>query len=171
MILAYIDSKFKVPTGINGNQERPQATSNGNGHKKAPTSLGPFANLLLHTTDLAHRCKYARNRRERHFLFADDTLIQTQLREALKILLQQQRQAPSLRICPPLFNPTQYQMASSLSDRSPYQNKSFRNCNSGRQLHLQADALPATTRLSRRMLRRPPMAYTDPHQRNPHNFH
>lgn len=166
MILAYVDSKFKVPTGINGTQEHPQATSPGNGHKKASSSLGPFANLLLHTTDLAHRCEYARNQHERQCFLADDILIQTQLRQALKILLQHLRQAPSLRICRP-----QHQMASSLGDRSPYQNKGFRNCSSSRQLHLQAAALPATTRLSRRMLRRPPTAYTDPHQRNRHNFH
>lgn len=49
------DFKFKVPTGLNGKQERPQATANGNGHNKSSSNLSPFADLLLNATELAHR--------------------------------------------------------------------------------------------------------------------
>lgn len=50
------DFKFKVSAGLTGNQERPQATSNGGGHKQASNSLSPFADLVLHGTNLAfHR--------------------------------------------------------------------------------------------------------------------
>ena len=60
--LIYQNSKFKVPAGLNGNQDRPQATPNGPGHKQASNSLSPFADLVLHGTNLAfHRCEYADN--------------------------------------------------------------------------------------------------------------
>ena len=58
------NSKFKAPAGLNGNLERPQATFNGNSHKQASSSLGAFADLLLHATNLAHRCEYTDNQEE-----------------------------------------------------------------------------------------------------------
>ena len=56
------NSKFKVPAGLVSNQKRAQAMPNGSGHKQASSSLAPFADLLLHATDLAHRCECTSNR-------------------------------------------------------------------------------------------------------------
>ena len=53
------NSKFKVPAGLNGDKERHPATSKGKEHRQAPKTLSPFADLLLHATNLAHRCEYA----------------------------------------------------------------------------------------------------------------
>ena len=52
-----VNSKFKTPAGLSGHPARPQITANGLDHKQAVSSLGPFADLLLHATNLLHRCK------------------------------------------------------------------------------------------------------------------
>ena len=64
MVQAYTSgiSKFKAPAGLNGDRERSPAKSIVEEHKQAPKALGPFADLLLHATNLAHRCEYAHNK-------------------------------------------------------------------------------------------------------------
>ena len=153
------------------NQKRAQAMNNGSGHKQASSSLAPFADLLLNATDLAHRCEYAPNERERKNSFAEDTPKQIQLPQALKIRLPYQRRALSLRIPRLLSARKRQQIVSSLSDRSQSQNKSFRYNNSSHQLHLQVNGLPETRRSSRKMLRTLPTVFPDPYQRSHHNSH
>ena len=142
---------------------------NGSGHKQASSSLAPFADLLLHATDLAHRCEYASNRRESKICFTKDTSKQIQLPQALKIRLPHQRQAPSLRILRLPSMRKRQQIVSSLSERSQSQNKSFRYDNSSHRLRLQVNGLPETRRSSRKMLGTLPIVFPNPYQRSSHN--
>ena len=144
---------------------------NGSGHKQASSSLAPFADLLLHATDLAHRCEYASNRRKRKICFTEDTSKQIQLPQALKIRLPHQKQALSLRILQLLSAQKRQQIVSSLSDRSQSQNKSFRYNNSSHRLRLQVNGLPETRKSSQKMLGTLPTVLPNPYQRSSHNSH
>ena len=143
--------------------------TNGSGHKQASSNLAPFADLLLHATDLAHRCEYASNLRERKVSFTEGISKQIQLPQALKIRLPYQRPALSLRVLRLLSAQNRQQIVSSRSDRSQSQNKSFRYNNSSHRLRLQVNGIPQTRKSSQKMLRTLPVVFLDQYQRSHHN--
>lgn len=52
---AITNFKFKVPTGLTAGRPGVQSSSGSTDHQERPAKLGPFANMFLNSTGLAHR--------------------------------------------------------------------------------------------------------------------